>query len=305
MHFIAVVLACSFVALSGASHEWGYPDLDSNQDEPFPNWGGLCDIGKKQSPINLHVKGALKGEFPSLEFKNFDEHQKKLEMVNNGHSIQLSGFEHELSLSGGALLGDFVVEQIHMHWWSEHTINDIRYPLEVHIVHRNKLYPNISMAADFPDGITVIGVLYHVSNQPNPAIGSIIKSLDDVKKYSAMNKPTKVKDSLAVSDLLSSVDGYFTYAGSLTTPTCAEAVTWIVPTETFPVTLDQVNEFKEIEYDEGKQLHNNYRELQRENNRAVVLVQTSQQKSAAALQLHCLSLGALLLLSLVANKFLF
>jgi len=41
-----------------------------------------------------------------------------------------------------------------------------------------------------------------------------------------------------VDDLVPSVESYFTYAGSLTTPTCAEAVTWIVLTETFPVTLD-------------------------------------------------------------------
>jgi len=65
--------------------------------------------------------------------------------------VQLSGFAHDLTLSGGGLGSDYVVEQIHMHWWSEHTINDIRYPLEVHIVHRNTIYPNISMAANFKE----------------------------------------------------------------------------------------------------------------------------------------------------------
>lgn len=55
----------------------------------FPKWGGLCDSGKKQSPINLHVKGALKGEFDALKFENYDEHQKNLRMVNNGHSSEL------------------------------------------------------------------------------------------------------------------------------------------------------------------------------------------------------------------------
>ncbi|XP_017035961.1 putative carbonic anhydrase 3 isoform X2 [Drosophila kikkawai] len=282
MHFITFsLIACCSLAL-GWANEWGYPDLDNNQDEPFPKWGGLCDSGKKQSPINLHVKGSLKGEFDPLKFANYDEHQKNLKMVNNGHSIQLSGFDHELTLSGGALLHDYVVEQIHMHWWSEHTINDIRYPLEVHIVHRNTIYPNMTMAANFKDGIVVIGVLYHVSNTRNEAIGSIIKSLGAVKAYDSMNKPTLVADSLAVDDLVPSVESYFTYAGSLTTPTCAEAVTWIVLTETFPVTLDQVNEFKEIEYEEGKQLHNNYRELQSENNRAVVLVEMPEDRSGAA-----------------------
>ncbi|ALC46474.1 CG3940 [Drosophila busckii] len=293
MHLLVFVLACSCLALSqGASHDWGYPDLDNNQNEPFPKWGGLCDEGKKQSPINLHTKGALKGLFDPLKFENYDEKQSRLHMVNNGHSIQLSGFKHDLTLRGGGLMSEFVVEQIHMHWWSEHTINDIRYPLEVHIVHRNKIYPNMSMAADFKDGITVLAVLYHVSNTPNQAIASIINSLDDIKSYDQMNKPVQVKDSLAVDDLIPNVSTYFNYAGSLTTPTCAEAVTWIVLTDTHPVTLDQVNEFKGIEYEKNKQLHNNYRELQSENNRAVVLV--SQRAGAAQL---C-SLGALLTLLL-------
>ncbi|KAL7729856.1 hypothetical protein ACLKA6_014710 [Drosophila palustris] len=298
MHLLFVILACSTVALS-AANDWGYPDLDNNQDEPFPKWGGLCDNGKKQSPINLHAKGALKGEFDPLIFENYDEHQSSLRMINNGHSIQLSGFAHDLTLSGGGLGSDYVVEQIHMHWWSEHTINDIRYPLEVHIVHRNTIYPNISMAANFKDGITVLGVLYHVSNTPNEAIESIIRSLSDIKSYENKDKPVHIADSLAVDDLIPNVDTYFTYAGSLTTPTCAEAVTWIVLTETFPVTLDQVNEFKEIEYDKGKQLHNNYREIQSENNRAVVLVQQLRGGSA---QLSALSLSITLLLGFAAQK---
>ncbi|XP_030559474.1 carbonic anhydrase 2 [Drosophila novamexicana] len=299
MHFLAAI-ACCLLALSAAS-EWGYPDLDNNQDEAFPKWGGLCDNGKKQSPINLHVKGALKGEFSALKFDNYDEEQGSLQMVNNGHSIQLSGFAHDLTLSGGGLVSDYVVEQIHMHWWSEHTINDIRYPLEVHIVHRNKIYPNMSMAANFKDGITVLGVLYHVSNTPNEAIDSIIKSLDSVKSYERINIPANIEDSLAVDDLVPSVDTYFTYAGSLTTPTCAEAVTWIVLTNTFPVTLDQVNQFKEIEYEKDKQLHNNYRELQSENNRAVVLV--VQQERGSAGQLSTLGMGLTLLLGLAVHKF--
>jgi len=98
------------------------------------------------------------------------------------------------------------------------------------------------------------------------------------------------------------VESYFTYAGSLTTPTCAEAVTWIVLTETFPVTLDQVNEFKEIEYEEGKQLHNNFRELQSENNRAVVFVEQPEDRSGAAGLTASVSLTLMLILA--GQKFL-
>ncbi|XP_068152846.1 carbonic anhydrase [Drosophila tropicalis] len=304
MHFpIFVTLACCLLALTSAN-EWGYPDLDSNPNEPFPKWGGLCDTGKKQSPINLNRKGSLKGIFEELKFENYDEHQSALQMVNNGHSIQMSGFDHDLTLNGGALLSDFVVEQIHLHWWSEHTINDERYPLEAHIVHRNKIYPNITMAANFPDGIVVIGVLYHMSSVANEAIGSIVKSLGAVKSYDNINQPTKVADSLSVNDLIPRVSSYFTYGGSLTTPTCAEAVTWIVLAESFPVTEAQVNQFKEIEYEEGKQLHNNYRELQRENSRAVVLVEQPDANRSGAAGLAGLSTLMMLPILLLTRKIL-
>ncbi|KAH8382437.1 hypothetical protein KR009_003537, partial [Drosophila setifemur] len=300
VYLISVSLSvCCSLALGWAS-DWHYPDLDNNKDAPFPKWGGLCDSGKKQSPINLRAKGALLGNFDPLKFTNYKEHQSNLQMINNGHSIQLYGFDHALTLSGGGLLHDYVVEQIHMHWWSEHTINDLRFPLEVHIVHRNTIYPNMTMAANFKDGIVVVGVLYHVSNTANAAIGSIIKSLGAVKSYDRMNQPVGVADSLSVKDLVPSVEGYFTYAGSLTTPTCAEAVTWIVVTNTFPVTLDQVEEFKEIEYGQGQQLHNNYRELQSENNRAVVMV-TELRSSAAGL---AGSLSLLAMAVLASQKFL-
>ncbi|XP_022234185.2 putative carbonic anhydrase 3 [Drosophila obscura] len=301
MHFVTFsILVCCSLGLSWAN-DWGYPDLDDNTDAAFPDWGGLCDSGKRQSPINLEAKWSLRGKFDELKFHSYDTHQKNLEMVNNGHSIQIDDFDDVLMLNGGGLAHEYEVEQIHLHWWSEHTINSVRYPLEVHIVHRNRLYPNMTMATNFKDGIVVIGVLFHVSNTPNEAIASILKNLGDVKAYSRVNKPVTVANSLAVSDLMPESKGnYYTYAGSLTTPSCAESVIWIVLTETLPVTLDQVEEFKEIEYSNGKQLHNNYRNLQSMNNRAVVLVEAEERTNAAAGRTA--SIGLILILGLAAQK---
>ncbi|XP_017144525.1 putative carbonic anhydrase 3 [Drosophila miranda] len=303
MHFVTFsILVCCSLGLSWAS-EWGYPDLDNNKDAPFPDWGGLCDSGKRQSPINLAAKWSLRGKFDELKFQNYRYTQKNLEMVNNGHSIQIDDFDDVLVMEGGGLAHEYELEQIHLHWWSEHTINSVRYPLEVHIVHRNKLYPNMTIATNFKDGIVVLGVLFHVSNTPNDAIASIIKNLEDVRAYSRINKPVTVSSSLAVDDLMpQSTGNYYTYAGSLTTPSCAEAVIWIVFTETLPVTLEQVEQFKEIEYSNGKQLHNNFRNLQSINNRAVVLVELDDNRSGAAAG-RTASLGLILILGLAAQKF--
>ncbi|KAH8367092.1 hypothetical protein KR084_000544 [Drosophila pseudotakahashii] len=294
------VMVCCSVALSWAS-EWGYPQLVDHHGKPFPQWGGLCASGKRQSPIALHAKVATMGEFAPLQFKNYDQLHKELLMVNNGHSVQISGFNHKLTLSGGALLNDYVVALIHMHWSSEHTINNNRYPLEVHIVHLNTIYPNMTVAENSEDGIVVIGVLFHESDKPNEALGSIIKGLGAVQSWDLLDKPAYMADSLTVGDWVPSVKRYFTYAGSLTTPNCNEAVTWIVFTETFPVTLDQVNEFRKIEFAKGKQLHHNFRGLQSEGNRDVFLVEQPEEPSMAA---ELTASVSLIMLITVCQKFL-
>ncbi|XP_034663804.1 carbonic anhydrase-like [Drosophila subobscura] len=303
MHIVTFsILVCCSLGLSWAN-DWSYPDLENNKDAPFPSWGGLCDSGKRQSPINLEAKWALRGKFDELKFENYDDEQKNLEMVNNGHSVQIDDFDDELVLQGGGLGHEYELEQIHLHWWSEHTINSVRYPLEVHMVHRNRLYPNMTMATSFKDGIVVVGVLFHVSNTPNEAIASIIKNLEDVQAYSRLNKPVTVANSMAVGDLMPQTLGnYYTYAGSLTTPSCAESVIWIVLTETLPVTLEQVDEFKKIEYSSGKQLRNNYRFLQAVNNRVVVLVESDHRSGGAAGRTA--SFGLILLLAMAAQKLL-
>ncbi|XP_017035594.2 carbonic anhydrase 1-like [Drosophila kikkawai] len=268
MHFCTFLLiACCFWTLSRAAH-WSYP----SEENSFLKWGGLCDKGSRQSPINLSLREARNVSGGRLQLRNYYEPQRTLIMVNNGHTISLSGFDQGLTLSGGFLKNPYVLEQLHLHWGSEHTLNGIRYPLEGHFVHRNTLYPNLKTAMNYKDGIAVIGVLYHESSEKNYAFDSIIRNLGDVQPYKMLDQPVPLVGSLLLAFLIPSMSNYYTYAGSLTTPSCAESVTWIVPTETYPVKLGQVNMFRQIEYEKEKKLSNNYRELQSKGDRDVLLV---------------------------------
>lgn len=57
----------------------------------FPKWGGICDTGRRQSPINLSLKGAVKGIYgEKLEGDNYDKTITQASMVNTGHSSKFN-----------------------------------------------------------------------------------------------------------------------------------------------------------------------------------------------------------------------
>ncbi|XP_055852004.1 carbonic anhydrase 2 [Episyrphus balteatus] len=282
----AVILL--FQSVVGSDH-WSYPDR--NATNVFPQWGGLCDTGNRQSPIDLSLSGALKGNFPDFEFHNYDKTLTSPSLLNNGHTVKLSNFNVQMTLTGGPLTDKFIVEEVHLHWWSEHTIDKIRYPMEAHIVHRNTRYANITEAASHKNGIAVVGVLFHASNEANKGIGKIIENIEFINSADEIGKPVKIEQKLNLREFFPKLSGgYLSYPGSLTTPSCAEAVTWIVLLDTFPVTLDQVNEFKGIETYGGKKLTDNYRDVQKKNNRPVLVVHQESSDAPASLRASTFSL---------------
>lgn len=74
--------------------------------------------------------------------------------------IRLDGVP--IHLSGKPLSSIYVFEQMHFHWSAEHTVDGLRDPLELHLVHYNRKYANFSVAAQQEDGIAVIAVLFEV-----------------------------------------------------------------------------------------------------------------------------------------------
>lgn len=75
------------------------------------------------------------------------------------------------SISGGGLSGSFIFTHLHFHWssdlidknGSEHTINNVHYPVEIHLVHFNSKYKNIYEAINQPGGYAILSVFMEVS----------------------------------------------------------------------------------------------------------------------------------------------
>lgn len=81
---------------------------------------------------------------------------------------------------GGPLDNEYEIEGLHFHWGdknnrgSEHTLNDMRLPLEMHIIHRNKKYRNLAEALQHPDGLCVLAFFYQVIYVSEPAVYNIV-----------------------------------------------------------------------------------------------------------------------------------
>ncbi|XP_052872518.1 carbonic anhydrase 1-like [Anopheles cruzii] len=250
--------------------EWYYPSPDPNGVISEPeSWGGQCENGRRQSPIDLTREAAVRGEFGPIIFNNFKLPIRQAQLTNTGHSVQVNNLDTSVTILGGGLPGRFILDQLHFHWGSEHTLSGVRYALELHLVHYDARYPTFKDATAAQNGVAVLAVLFHVAAQSNMNIGVILETTAEIRNAAGNVAPLKGK--LSPFNLLpKNRTSYFQYEGSLTTPACAESVLWTVFTESVPVSLEQVDQFKVIHDQSGHELVNNFRSVQPLNARSLV-----------------------------------
>lgn len=143
--------------------------------------------------------------------------------------------------------------------------------MELHIVSHNQRYKNFSEAVQNKQGVSVLGVLFHISDQVNPLLKNILDSAESVKD--AAGQSNEIKSAFSPDQLLPKQrSSYFRYEGSLTTPSCDEAVIWTVLDNTVPFAIAQIERFKQVKDADGALLTHNFRQLQRLNSRPLVYV---------------------------------
>jgi carbonic anhydrase len=221
---LSLLMLPSFIAAQ-ESHppHWTY----SGAEDP-KHWGKLdpaysaCFLGRTQSPINI-----ASGKPTDLPALTLDYKTVPLNIIDNGHTIQVN------YAPGSTLtVGDktYSLKQFHFHHPSEEHVNGKGFPLVAHLVH-----------ADADGHLAVVAVLFQ-EGIANSLIDSLWKNIPSEKE--------KVQDVSSVSvqaqDLLPNERGYFTYAGSLTTPPCSEGVTWYVLKNHTTISSAQVAAFAKI-----------------------------------------------------------
>ncbi|XP_031832164.1 carbonic anhydrase [Nomia melanderi] len=232
----------------------------------------MCS-GKLQSPVSISSSKSIAVPLPALEVIGYHDYLPgTLRLKNNGHSVTMSTNnnvkDERLPYIFGAALPineEYEIDHLHFHWGaknnrgSEHVLNDVRYPMEMHMVHRNKAYSNLSDALNYEDGLVVLGIFFQLQEKDNRLLYPILNGLAGVQW---LNTETKLNTSITLASLLPhNTDVFYVYKGSLTTPPCNEVVTWIIFSTPVPISFTQLNKFRLLFNKEGS-LTDNYRRLQ-------------------------------------------
>ena len=200
----AALLPVAAFAENAPAH-WSYEGATGPQ-----NWSKLeadfstCKLGHNQSPID--IRKTSKAKLPPLEFAYSPS---PLKILDNGHTIQVN------YAAGSSVTIDgkrYDLLQFHFHKPSEEKINGRSYPMVAHLVHKNA-----------EGKLAVVAVLFRKGAE-NPLVQTLWDSLPKEK-----GEPQEVAGvSIDIGKLLPTAQGYYNFAGSLTTPPCSEEVNWFV-----------------------------------------------------------------------------
>ncbi|WP_409304949.1 carbonic anhydrase [Peribacillus sp. SCS-155] len=212
-------------------------------------WGTLdpsyeaCKKGKAQSPINIKTAVVEKSsEYPLV---NIHYATASFNISNTGYTIQAVPHNQKNRL----LINNetFTLKQFHIHHLSEHEINNLKYSMEIHLVHQNA-----------KGNIAVVGVFVK-EGQKNEVLKDVLDHMPNTT--GSEQRRTEIK----LDDLLPKVRDLYTYKGSLTTPPCTENVTWFIFREPIEMAGSQISVF-------AKLYPANYRPIQPLNMRKVSIV---------------------------------
>ncbi|XP_040040273.2 carbonic anhydrase 4b [Gasterosteus aculeatus] len=272
---ILFLIASSMRIVSGS--DWCYQSqVTCNHTCAGPEeWGVVsqhCN-GRSQSPVNIVTSRMLLDErLAPFHFIGYEEAFHG-HLINTGHSVQLD-LPSSIRIKGGNMAAEYKAVQLHLHWGkdggpgSEHTVDGEKFPMEMHIVHIKEEYKNLSQASGDHTDMAVLGFFFQESKSANKKLDPLLNAL----KY--ITQPTKSTTLKGVSlemfiPPLRNMTKYFRYDGSLTTPDCAEAVTWSLFENTVPISMKQLALFAQLQFSNGKQMVQTYRPVQPLNGRQV------------------------------------
>jgi carbonic anhydrase len=253
------------------------PAWNQDPDSPIgpPHWADIgypiCGSGMRQSPINIDTQAVRPQPGPALQL---GYQESPLGIENLGHTIEIelpSGASNALQIGSD----NYQLVQYHFHAPSEHSIDGRLADVEAHLVHTTA------------SGATaVVGVLYNIGGSPNPLLDTILRSApstagDEVEAgeanpaelFAGLAGAQRVPVQLPSSGVTepATIESFYFYDGSLTTPGCSEGVRWFVLSDIGQVSSTAVDTFHNVIalFPDNEGYPNNTRPVQPLNGRVI------------------------------------
>ncbi|KAI5803400.1 alpha carbonic anhydrase [Peziza echinospora] len=198
------------------------------------NWAGLapenaaCDTAAIQSPINIDSSISLATQAPVLKIDSVEA----AEFENLGTTI-------EVIVNGTTMFAgkEFTLKQFHFHTPSEHRISEEYFPLEMHMVHE---------AADGSGALAVIGVTFQLSEdgKTTELLTAVTKNLGEIIEPGTVTETGPLDFTELINHIQTTP--LFQYTGSLTTPPCADGLTFLVTSKPLPLNVATFNAVKAV-----------------------------------------------------------
>jgi carbonic anhydrase len=239
----------SDTALSDNEVKVEAPDaaIKTDQGYALPRHGS--DVA--QSPVDI-ISG--KAEQAGKDQISFTFHSAFDTAENLGHTIQVDFKKGSTCTVNGK---DFASRQFHFHTPSEHLLDGMTFPMEMHIV--NVLNDS---ANDNKPSYVVVAVLFKIGAE-NKFISEFLSKIPNEEGEKNALPTGEVKlDDLFAQFPKNEIKSYYTYKGSLTTPPYTESVQWVILKHVVEASEDQIIAIEKME-------GNNARHVQAVNDRKV------------------------------------
>lgn len=235
--FIVLLLILSAIGCKPPNKE--HQDTHQSEADALYTLPGL-QHGLIQSPINILTSNLREASRHEIEVTSIHD-DKATAVVNKGHTIELE-FDPGTEVNFDGKNYDF--KQAHFHTPSEHQIDGMTFPMEMHFVSEKK-----NQDSNKPEYL-VIAAFFKMGKE-NKFISGFINKIPTHEHDTV----SLSNDPVYVDDLVGPINPdreYYYYKGSLTTPPFTETVNWLILREIIEASPEQIGTINDLEGDNAR-----------------------------------------------------